>query len=115
MMNERRRSRTAGHRRAAVAWLALLGGLGGCAAPSPSGTGVAPGAQLPPEAIQVGRDLYQVPIGPDADGCQRYRLYSPTLVVTEAISYRSRDGGFTINRRAAVCARGDTDTPAARA
>ncbi len=32
-----------------------------------------------------------------------YRLYSPTQLATQAISYRGRDGGFTIDKRAAVC------------
>jgi hypothetical protein len=105
-------SRTA-CRQAAVGCLVLLGWGGGCAAPSSIGAGTAaapdvptgaPG--LPTGAIQVGRNLYQVPIGRDVHGCQMYRLYSPTLMVTEAVSYRSRDGGFTIDRRAAVCDRG---------
>ncbi len=88
---------------AAVACLVLLGWLGSCTAPGPTGAGTAPATDLPPGAVPLGRDLYQVPIGADADGCQMYRLYSPTLMVAEVISYRSRDGGFTIDRRAAVC------------
>ncbi len=84
----------------------LLGWIGGCTALSPTGAGKAAAPDLPPGAIRVGHDLYQVPIGADADGCEMYRLYSPSLMVTEAISYRSRDGGFTIDRRAAVCGRG---------
>jgi hypothetical protein len=107
-------SRAAGRCQAAVARLALLGWLGGCAAAAAPDT--APAPQLPPGAIQVGRDLYQIPIGADADGCQQYRLYSPTLMVTAAISYRSRNGGFTIDRGAAVCdpASSTGRTPAAR-
>ena len=100
--------------RQAAAGMVLLGSfgvwLGGCAmraqadaSVGPSGAGTAAPAGPPPGAIRVGRDLYQVPIGADADGCQMYRLYSPTLLVTEAISYRSRAGGFTVDKRAAVC------------
>lgn len=101
-------------RQIGVAGLVLAGSLvewlGACAAGAPSdpsagatGARAALPADLPPGAIRVGRDLYQVPIGPDADGCLMYRLYSPTLLVTQAISYRSRDGGFTIDKRVAVC------------
>jgi hypothetical protein len=55
-------------------------------------------------ALQVGDDLYQEPIGYDADGCLMYRLFSPTTLVTHAISYRSIEGGFTLKRRLALCA-----------
>ncbi len=118
-MTARHRS-ISGCERVAVVWLValvVLGWLGGCTVSAPESTGKTPASPLPPGAIQVGRDLYQVPIGADAEGCQRYRLYSPSLMVTEAISYRSRDGGFTIDRRAAICDRGASimSTPAARA
>lgn len=91
----------------------LGGGVGGCTTPElegaparPRGIGTAAPPVLSPGAVQVGRDLYQVPIGVDADGCQTYRLYSPTLLVSQAISYRRRDGGFTIDKHEAVCDRG---------
>jgi hypothetical protein len=115
-MNAWRPSRTA-RCQAVVGGLVLLGWVGGCTAPSATDAGAAAAPGLPPGAVQVGRDLYQVPIGRDAHGCQMYRLYSPTLMVTEAISYRSRDGGFTIDRRAAVCDRGGwiSNAPGARA
>ncbi|MDF2780786.1 MAG: hypothetical protein K0S96_590, partial [Geminicoccaceae bacterium] len=58
---------------------------------------------LPAGAVQVGPDLYQVPVGADADGCPIFRLYSPTRLVSQGIAYRSRDGGFTADRRAAAC------------
>ena len=96
---------------------ALYGALAGCASPHSTdaaqrtaGTRTAPGAlpasEIPAGAIRVGQDLYQVPIGRDADGCAIYRLYSPTRLVSQAISYRSRDGGFTIDRQKADCPRG---------
>lgn len=97
--------------------------LGGCAPPSPPGAGApaaaedgaahpAPAAQRPSGgaaggppagAVQVGPELYQVPIGADAEGCPMYRLYSPTRLVSQAIAYPGRDGGFTADRRAAAC------------
>jgi hypothetical protein len=100
-----------------VAGCWLSGLLGGCTSLPPSGaaqgaagTGAASGAlpatEIPAGAIKVGQDLYQVPIGRDADGCAIYRLYSPTRMVSQAISYRSRDGGFTIDRQEADCRSG---------
>jgi hypothetical protein len=93
-------------RGAVFAGLLSLAWLGGCTAPSSTGAGPVAAPGLPPGAIQVGPELYQVPIGADARGCQMYRLYSPSLTVAEAISYRSREGGFTIDRRAAACGPG---------
>jgi hypothetical protein len=119
-MTEFRRPRATRLRRAAAALVigcSLCGALGGCTSPHPSGaaqgtagTGAAPDAlpasAIPAGAIEVGQDLYQVPIGRDADGCAIYRLYSPTRMVSQAISYRSRAGGFTIDRQKADCRSG---------
>ena len=59
---------------------------------------------VPPGAILIGDDVYAVPIGkPDADGCQRYRLWSPTKVVVQAIHYRRADGSFTMRKDEAAC------------
>lgn len=60
-------------------------------------------ANLPAGAIQVGEDLYQVPIGTDDDGCPMFRLHSPTRMVAQAIYYRDATGGFTMNREDAAC------------
>ena len=60
-------------------------------------------AGIPPGAIPVGEELYQVPIGEDEAGCAMYRLHSPTLLVAQVISYRDRLGGFTTDRRKAAC------------
>jgi hypothetical protein len=127
MMSDDGRKRTARRRRTRLAGLILMvwcsGSLGGCAPPTPPGAGApaaadaaaaspAPAAQrpsreaadgLPAGAVEVGPELYQVPIGADADGCPIYRLYSPTKLVSQAIAYRSPDGGFTADRRAAAC------------
>jgi hypothetical protein len=125
-MNEHCRTRTARLRQAGLAGVILsgwcLGALGGCAPPAapgaePAARGTAADAPaaaphggtdpvagaLPAGAVQVGPELYQVPVGADADGCPMYRLYSPTRLVSQAIAYRSRDGGFTADRRAAAC------------
>ena len=60
---------------------------------------------LPAGAIAVGPDLYQLPLGADAEGCMMYRLHSPTRMVTQAIAWRRPDGSFTLDRREAACAR----------
>lgn len=90
----------------AVALLMVVA-LSGCAASGPSSgtraTDPTSTAKVPPKALQVGEDLYQVPVGYDADGCLMYRLFSPTTMVTHAISYRSVDGGFTLRRKHALC------------
>jgi hypothetical protein len=82
----------------------------GCAARAPdaagSSVGTSPRAQveLPPGAIPISDQLYQVPIGADDDGCPRYRLYSPTKLVPQAIYYRDPAGDFTPDRQEAACA-----------
>ena len=87
----------------------------GCTARPPDADGISeratPRAQaaLPPGAIKIDDQLYQVPIGADDDGCARYRLYSPTKVVAQAIYYRDPAGGFTPDRRRAACSGGTRD------
>ena len=66
-------------------------------------------ADVPRGAIEVGEDLYQVPIGPDADDCPMFRMYSPTKLVTQAIYYRDAAGGFTMSREEAACTSGRPD------
>jgi hypothetical protein len=66
-------------------------------------------SEVPPGAIEVGDQLYQVPIGHDEDGCAMYRLYSPSRLVTQVISYRAVGGGFTTDRRQADCTTGQSD------
>jgi hypothetical protein len=50
-----------------------------------------------------------VPIGKDEGGCTTYRLYSPSVLVAQAISYRDLGGGFTTDRREADSATGARD------
>ncbi len=58
----------------------------------------------PPGAIPIGEDVYAVPVGePDEQGCQRYRLWSPTKMVVQAIHYRRADGSFTMRKDEAAC------------
>lgn len=61
-------------------------------------------ADVPRGAIQVGDELYQVPIGTDDDGCPMYRMHSPTRLVAQAIYYHDGAGGFTTDKREAACA-----------
>jgi hypothetical protein len=91
--------------------LALVIGIAlqGCAAQTPdvraraeSGVDQAE-TGVPPGAIRIGEELYQVPIGADDDGCPRYRLYSPSRLVAQVIYYRDPAGGFTTDRRQAAC------------
>ena len=119
-MTDFRRARAKRLRKAAAGLVVgcwLCSALGACTRPHDSGaaqgtdrtgapSGALSAAEIPAGAIEVGQDLYQVPIGRDADGCAMYRLYSPTRMVSQAISYRSRDGGFTIDRQEADCRSG---------
>ncbi len=66
-------------------------------------TSEAPGAPIPGGAIKVGEDLYQVPVGNDADGCPVFRLWSPSRAVIQAIFYKDRKGGFTMDKSKAEC------------
>jgi hypothetical protein len=102
------------HRRAGLALAAGIA-LHGCTAPPPAATSsFGSGAdqaqsKVPPGAIRIDDQLYQVPIGADDDGCLRYRLYSPTRLVAQVIYYRDPAGGFTTDRRQADCAGGTAD------
>lgn len=58
----------------------------------------------PPGAIRRGEDFYLVPVGPDRDGCMRYRAFSLTRMVAQVIYYDDGDGGYTPNKAAAQCA-----------
>jgi hypothetical protein len=91
----------------AFALAALLAGCTGAASPPlVASAGAETTAELPLAALQVGDDLFQEPIGHDAEGCLMYRLFSPTTLTTHAISYRSIEGGFTLKRRLALCTPG---------
>jgi hypothetical protein len=77
-----------------------------------STTGVAKertAAEIPHGAIEVGEDLYQMPIGTDADGCPMFRMHSPTKLVAQAIYYRDAAGGFTMSKEEAACMAGPPD------
>ena len=54
-------------------------------------------------AIKVADDLYMVPLGPDAEGCDRYRPFARRAAVIQALHYRARDGRFVPDRLQANC------------
>ena len=58
---------------------------------------------VPVGAIEVTPELYMVPAGADASGCPMFQPWSPTLMVVQALHWRSADGSFTLDRTAADC------------
>ncbi|NQV80231.1 MAG: hypothetical protein HQ495_06730 [Alphaproteobacteria bacterium] len=60
-------------------------------------------ASVPANAIAIGDDLYMVPQGRDADGCEMYQAFSTTMAVAQVIQYRTRDGGYVMDKRDSVC------------
>ena len=65
--------------------------------------GTSSSASLPAGAIQVGEDLYMVPMGADQTGCPQFRMHSPTKAVPQVIYYADGKGGYTMNRAEASC------------
>ena len=58
----------------------------------------------PPEgAIEIGEDMYMVPVGVSAAGCRQYTAWSSTKAVLTVIQYRRSDGGFTMIEEEADC------------
>lgn len=60
-------------------------------------------AVVPEAAIAVGPDLYMVPMGADSSGCPVFQPWSPTLMVVQALHWRTKNGDFTLDREAADC------------
>ncbi len=58
---------------------------------------------VPVGAIEVTPELYMVPAGADASGCPMFQPWSPTLLVVQALHWRSADGSFTLDRTTADC------------
>lgn len=58
---------------------------------------------VPEAAIQVGPELYMIPMGTDERGCPVFQPWSPTLMVVQALHWRAADGSFTLDRDAADC------------
>ena len=73
------------------------------AGPSSRGEGEEPLPPIPAGAIEVGPDLYMVPLGKDADGCTMFRAFSQKLFVVQAIYYRDAQGRFVNAKNAAAC------------
>lgn len=58
---------------------------------------------VPDSAIEIGRDLYMVPVGTDERGCTRYNLVARERETVQAVFYRDQRGDFTTNRADAGC------------
>ncbi len=58
---------------------------------------------VPADAIAVSPDLYMRPMGVDDDGCPVFQPWSPTLMVVQALHWRTADGAFTLDRGEADC------------
>lgn len=58
---------------------------------------------IPPDAIEVGKDQYMVPIDSDGTKCQMYRMYSPNHAVVAAVFFKTANGKFVIDRGKADC------------
>ncbi len=61
------------------------------------------GDAVPEGAIPVTPDLYMLPMGVDDDGCPIFQPWSPTLMVVQALHWRTADGAFTLDRESAAC------------
>ena len=74
------------------------------AAPEESGAMHDPAPDpVPADAIAVSPDLYMRPMGVDDDGCPVFQPWSPTLMVVQALHWRTADGAFTLDRGEADC------------
>ncbi len=80
--------------------LALIMACGAC---TPGADGPLEPARPPAGAVQVSSELYMVPAGADDSGCPMFQPWSPTLMVVQALHWRSADGSFTLDRNAADC------------
>jgi hypothetical protein len=63
----------------------------------------APPVAIPNGAVRIGEDLYMAPLTAKIDGCPAFRQWSPTKLVTQAIYYRGKGGGFVLDRAQANC------------
>lgn len=77
----------------------LLLGLAACGGGSSGG----PARAIPASAIEIGEELYMVPVGEDASGCTRYNLIARERETVQAVFYRDARGDFTTNRVDAGC------------
>jgi hypothetical protein len=57
----------------------------------------------PEGAIPVTADLYMLPMGVDDSGCPVFQPWSPTLMVVQALHWRTAEGAFTLDRESADC------------
>jgi hypothetical protein len=97
IMQTKPRRRSGGYFLAAMLFL-----LNACAmAETPEGPGDS--VKVPEGAIPVSPDLYMLPMGTDEAGCPVFQPWSPTLMVVQALHWRTADGTFTLDRDAADC------------
>lgn len=91
-------------RRPAAAWLGLVMAvtLGACAG-NTNGSDDMGESAIPPGAIQVSAELYMLPMGTDEGGCAVFQPWSPTLMVVQALHWRTAEGEFTLDREKADC------------
>ena len=78
-------------------WLAACSPTRGPGTPDPDP------AAVPEGAIEIGEDHYMVPLAEPVGGCPAYRAFSRTRMVVQAISFRTTDGRFVLDRREADC------------
>jgi hypothetical protein len=76
--------------------------LNACAMAEPPET-AAEAPPVPEGAIPVAPELYMLPMGEDETGCPVFQPWSPTLMVVQALHWRTADGSFTLDRAAADC------------
>ena len=100
--------------RASLALVSIVA-LSACAMATPEESGAIQDsvpASVPADAIAVSPDLYMRPMGVDDDGCPVFQPWSPTLMVVQALHWRTADGTFTLDRDNADCPpSADDDAP----
>ncbi|WP_417316897.1 hypothetical protein [Emcibacter sp.] len=60
-------------------------------------------ADWPAGTIETSAGVYQVPLGPDKDGCMRYQTKVPGAMTAQVVKYRTKGGSFTMNKMEADC------------
>lgn len=61
------------------------------------------GFVIPKNAIQVGKDLYYLPVGTDSDGCTMYQAYAPNAMTAQGIIYQNGRGNFSLSKNKDTC------------
>jgi hypothetical protein len=82
-----------------LGFLALLLMLSGCELNNENQTS---GVDLS-QAIQVGEDLFYIPINQDADNCTMYRTYAKLSATVSVILYQNGAGKFSTFKDKKTC------------